>query len=153
MSEDGAEAGTQAPGRLRRLLRNPWLRLAALLALAGPVVFVAIDGNRALRRNKREAETRGRLELLRGRLQFYYKDQEGAYPVDALASLIPRYLDRIPEASVGPRHPEDATVHFGRAADDSGGWMYDNVFTDANFGTLQVNCTHTDLRGHAWNSY
>ena len=39
------------------------------------------------------------------------------------------------------------------AANDAGGWQYNNVSTDPDFGTLWVNCTHTDTKGSAWTSY
>ncbi len=39
------------------------------------------------------------------------------------------------------------------AVTDAGGWSYVNAPGDGNFGTLWVNCTHTDTRGGVWTVY
>jgi hypothetical protein len=35
----------------------------------------------------------------------------------------------------------------------TGGWMYDNDPNDTYYGSLWINCTHTDRKGTRWDAY
>lgn len=59
----------------------------------------------------------------------------------------------IPPAKGLTDHPESAAVALGAAADDAGGWVYNNVGADARYGSVVVNCTHTDTKGSVWTEY
>jgi len=56
-------------------------------------------------------------------------------------------------AAIPYYHKATALVRYGSAADDAGGWMYDNAAGDPRSGQVWVNCTHTDARGTAWSAY
>lgn len=107
-----------------------------------------------LTRKGTEGATRGNLGAIRSALSIYYGDLEGRYPVDMLTLTVAgKYLEKIPPAKTPKHHWESAKVRHGPAPDDSGGWLYDNVPTDSNFGSVWVNCTHTDVRGEVWTGY
>lgn len=99
-------------------------------------------------------QTVGNLGSIRSALSVYYGDLEGAYP-ESLAPLTVdgKYLTAIPRAQVPGAHYATDAVASGREPDDAGGWLYNNVVGDANYGNILVNCTHTDFNGKAWNSY
>lgn len=97
---------------------------------------------------------RGNLGALRSALSIYYGDMEGEYPSKLESLTISgKYLPSIPRAKALPDHPGSSAVHNGPAPDDSGGWFYNNVPSDTGFGTLMINCTHTDAKGSAWTVY
>ena len=83
----------------------------------------------------------------------YYGQNEGVYPADTLASMTPSYLQNIPNVYEPPYHIKTASVDGNTAVNDVNGWMYDNTNGDSNYGTIWVNCTHTDTKGTAWNTY
>src|SRR4029077_12354001 len=108
-----------------------------------------------------EANTKGNLGSIRSALSIYYGDMEGWYPSDTLATLTltNKYINAIPVAktpsvagnNIG--HPDNPAVLNSTGLGDAGGWLYDNVTADGNWGRLLVNCSHTDTRNSFWTSY
>ena len=64
-----------------------------------------------------------------------------------------KYLSAVPLAKAPNYHGDLSTTVNGVSANDAGGWSFNNVASDANVGTLWVNCTHTDTRGQVWTTY
>ncbi|MDD5629923.1 MAG: hypothetical protein PHU21_12715 [Elusimicrobia bacterium] len=108
----------------------------------------------ALIRKASEGSCKGNLGFMRSALSIYYGDLEGHYPSDlGSLSVGGKYLKDIPRAATPRYHPDSDQVRYGASSDDQGGWLYNNTAGDPNFGTLLVNCTHTDTRGTVWTSY
>lgn len=101
-----------------------------------------------------EPGTRGNLGAIRSALSIYYDDAGKAYPstLEPL-TLAGKYLPRIPKTVSLQRHADSNAVHLGRISDDAGGWLYNNDPKDESFGSILVNCTHTDSRGTRWTDY
>jgi hypothetical protein len=112
-----------------------------------------------------EGATKVGLGAIRSVLLGYHNDIGGKYPsnLDTLAlsgnppalpvENDPKRLPWIPVAMTPPYHQDTPMIHYGNKADDAGGWLYNNVVGDPRFGTVSVNCTHTDAQGTAWDSY
>jgi hypothetical protein len=100
-----------------------------------------------------EAKNLGNLRTIRSALDRYSKDMGGRYP-DSLTTLTvsTKYLLSVRETRYLP-HPDSNAVLLGKAADDAGGWLYNNDPEDPGFGTILVNCTHTDVKGTRWTAY
>src|SRR5438105_2075289 len=131
------------------------IELMIVVAIIGILAAIAIPKFANLIRKSGEGASKGNLGSIRGALSIYYGDMEGQYPSD-LASLTVggKYLSTIPIAKAPNYHTDTSTVvEQISSADTGGGWIYNNLVTDPNFGTLWVNCTHTDTKGTAWTTY
>lgn len=99
-------------------------------------------------------QSKGRLGSIRSALSIYYGDMEGVYPADLDALTVAgKYLDALPPAQVPGAHQPSNAVTLGKRPNDAGGWLYDNDPADMNFGTVRINCTHTDSEGKDWASF
>lgn len=134
------------------------IELMIVVAIIGILAAIAIPKFADLIRKANEGATRGSMGALRSALSIYYGDMEGQYPGD-LSSLTvnQKYMKSIPTVKVPPHHPDNNSVQnsTNQSADGfaSGGWGYNNAPTNTNFGTLWVNCTHTDTRSKMWSEY
>ncbi|MBI5597905.1 MAG: DUF2330 domain-containing protein [Elusimicrobia bacterium] len=150
--------GAAAASLFLNLFAGSWL--LGLWPLQGATASIehSSHGFSNLIRKSNEGATRGNLGQIRGALSIYYGDKDGLYPaeLDALTktgkSGLP-YLEKIHAAKTPPHHPDSSQVRYGKDIDDSGGWLYNNLKGDGDFGELRVNCTHTDTKGSAWDSY
>jgi hypothetical protein len=107
-----------------------------------------------LTRKGNEGAVKGNLGAIRSALSIYYGDMEGVYPSSLeMLTISGKYLPSLPVGWAPNYHDRSNAVHAGRAPDDQSGWFYNNDPKDADFGTVLVNCTHTDLRGSAWTCY
>ena len=131
------------------------IELVIVVAILGILAAIVIPKFADLVRKSNEGASRGNLGALRSALSIYYGDNEGQYPTDNLASLTVngKYLTAIPMAKTPNYHPDSATVTTQTSSNDTGGWSYDNTVGDPNFGTVWVNCTHTDTKGNVWTTY
>lgn len=123
--------------------------------LAALVVAVPWSGRERSRRDlwERFGPYKGPVGLLRSALSAYYGDTEGRFPATLDVLRAERFLPAIPEATTEGRHPDSADVFYGTEPDDAGGWLYNNRVGDPGYGTVWINCTHTDGRGKAWTAY
>jgi prepilin-type N-terminal cleavage/methylation domain-containing protein len=133
------------------------IELMIVVAIIGILAAIAIPKFAELIRKSNEGATKGNLGGVRSALSIYYGDMEGLYPAspDAL-TIAGKYMSAIPKAKSPNYHADAATIVLGNGTasiTDVGGWAYSNVNTDANFGTLWVNCTHTDTKGSIWTTY
>ncbi len=131
------------------------IELMIVVAIIGILAAIAIPKFAQLVRKSNEGASKGNLGAVRSALSIYYGDNEGLYPTDDMTSLTTngKYLTAIPMAKTPTYHPDSATVVTQTSSNDAGGWTYNNTTTDANFGTVWVNCTHTDTKGNVWTSY
>lgn len=132
------------------------IELLTVVAVIGILSALAITRYNQTLRKANEGAAKGNLGTIRSALRIYYADMEGgAYP-ETLAVLAQNstFLPRVPEVEAPPYHPDSNAVRTSAgAANDAGGWQYNNVPSDLNYGTLWVNCTHTDSAGSVWTSY
>jgi prepilin-type N-terminal cleavage/methylation domain-containing protein len=132
------------------------IELMIVVAIIGILAAIAIPKFAELIRKSNEGSSKGNLGAIRSALSIYYGDMEGLYPVElASLTLNGKYMASIPKSKAPNYHPDSSEVSTGsaNAVTDAGGWAYDNVPSDANFGTLWVNCSHTDTKGSSWTTY
>ncbi len=130
------------------------IELMIVVAIIGILAAIAIPKFASLIRKSGEGASKGNLGAIRSALSIYYGDMEGQYPAD-LASLTVagKYLGNVPVAKSPNYHVDSSAVTGGITSGDAGGWLYNNTTTDANLGTVLVNCTHTDTKGTVWTTY
>lgn len=122
-----------------------WGNLVMVAAFCGVLCAIALPMFSGLIRKSSEGASKGNLAVLRARLQSH-QAAKGSYPID-LADL-----GSPPVAKAPNYHQDSAKVAFGPPT-DAGGWLYENAAGAADFGTLRVNCTHTDTKGKVWTTY
>ena len=114
-------------------------------------------------RKAHEGMTKGNLGAIRSALSIYYGDHEGRYPasLDEL-TVDGKYLVRVPSAVTGKHDSTNGVVILDRVADeadllrqvrDTGKWLYVADEDSPMFGTIVVDCTHTDSTGRVWHRY
>lgn len=137
------------------------IELMLVVAIIGILASIAIPAFASLYRKSHEATTKGNLGSIRSALSIYYAETEGQLPTDDLKSLTQggRYLNTIYSTYVEPWHRPGNTVGSGNLAAliassaDSTNWWYFGDRNDPRFGSIIVNCIHTDARGVVWTSY
>ena len=132
------------------------IELMIVVAIIGILAAIAIPKFADLIRKSSEGASKGNLGSIRSALSIYYGDLEGQYPSDMSTLTVGgKYLAQIPAAKMPNYHADSSTVRLNTAASDGSGagWNYNNTTTDANVGTVFVNCTHTDTKGTVWTTY
>lgn len=139
------------------------VELMIVIAIIGVLAAIALPQFANLIARSHEANTKGNLGALRSALTIYYADMEGVRPRDDLSCLLsnahyiaaseipPADYPAFPGENLG--HATSSVVHAEINPTDAGGWSYDNFDTDANWGRLLANCSHSDSRGSFWTSY
>ena len=159
----GRSARLLAQGRLAPSgKRMAWVAAAdlavfcAAMLLAGMVYFVIVSAGK----KSTEGGNRGDLGYLRSAVSIYSGDTEGIYPAD-LAALTRdgKYLAGIPLLWRGSPfyspHWQSRKVEYypRKGTQDSGHWAYVNDSKSPDFGTVFIDCTHTDTLGARWDSF
>jgi prepilin-type N-terminal cleavage/methylation domain-containing protein len=133
------------------------IELMIVVAIIGILAAIAIPKFADLVRKSSEGAAKGNLTALRSAMSIYYGDMEGQYPADPAALTVGgKYIARIPVAKTPNYHGDLASIYLGSTSggfQNLGGWFYDSDPTDAAFGSLWVDCTHTDTRGSVWTAY
>jgi len=130
------------------------IELMIVVAIIGILAAIAIPKFADLIRESKEGATKGNLGSIRSAMSIYYGDQQGVYPT-AINSLTEngKYLTAIPSAQTPPYHATSSSENDGSTVGDSGMWFFDNGSGDTNYGTVLVDCTHTDTVGNTWSTY
>ena len=132
------------------------IELMIVVAIIGILAAIAIPKFADLIRKSNEGATKGNLGAIRSSLSIYYGDMEGVYPVDPASPTVSgKYLRVIPVAKTPPYHADSNafTLTSNQTGTDTGGWGYNNVSSETDFGTIWVACTHTDTKGKNWSIY
>lgn len=142
------------------------IELMITVSIIGILASIAIPKFADLVRKSKEGATKGSLGALRSALSIYYSDMESQFPQtivsnDALTVLTikSKYLTGIPNARVADYHADNSTeadrclTCGGFSPLDLGNWLYDSTPGDPGFGTVWVDCTHTDTKGSVWTLY
>lgn len=112
-----------------------------------------------------EAKTKSNLVTLRSAISIYYADAESRFP-SSLDELVPKYTIAIPELDLTD-HPGVRGVEYygseacirisdysgkidGNGLKDTGKWGYVNDEKSPCWGTVFVDCIHTDSKDAAW---
>ena len=127
-----------------------WLAFCFVVIVFLTCIWIAIPKIHELRRYAANGETRGQLGLFRQAISDY-KSQKGKFPTSLSDMGIPLPLLHLFDTPHVPnREIRNTTLHEVR---DSGQWLYDNQPEDSGFGTLIMDCSHSDDRGRPWSSY
>ncbi|MBI5624206.1 MAG: type II secretion system protein [Elusimicrobia bacterium] len=131
------------------------IELMIVVAIIGILAAIAIPKFAELIRKSNEGASKGNLGAIRSALSIYYGDMEGTYPTSLQSLTVAgKYLPNLPVAKAPNYHSDTSAVDDGETgAQDAGGWHFNNVVTDGNFGSVLVNCTHTDTKGSFWTAY
>ena len=130
------------------------IELMIVVAIIGILAAIAIPKFAELIRKSSEGASKGNIGSIRSALSIYYGDLEGVYPANPAALTINgKYLSEVPKAKAPNYHPDSSTPVLAAGVDDAAGWWYQDEGTNANFGQLLVNCTHTDTKGSVWTNY
>jgi len=102
--------------------------------------------------------TIGNLGQIRSALSIYYGDMEGFYPQNLDELTVNRkYIESIPKVTVHKHFDTRKVAYYktvGVNVKDTGRWGYVNDPSNMDYGTLFVDCTHTDIRkGKVWTTY
>ena len=133
------------------------IELMIVVAIIGILAAIAIPKFASLIRKSSEGACKGNLGAIRSALSIYYGDMEGQYP-DFLGALTVngKYLSVIPSAHAPDYHSahnNEQVYRVSSVVSDFGGWIYDDLAGDGNYGKVFVNCTHTDTKGTVWTEY
>ena len=121
--------------------------LAILLGLTVPKFM-------ALANKASEGSTKHKLVQVRSAIAAYYGEHQGMYPTDDLSSLVPTYIEQIPQARI-PGYAPNAHVSTGTFEEcftKTGGWAYVSNPEDPRFGDFFVNVEGNDSYGKPWSS-
>ncbi|OIO08021.1 MAG: hypothetical protein AUJ52_08960 [Elusimicrobia bacterium CG1_02_63_36] len=131
------------------------IELMIVVAIIGILAAIAIPKFADLIRKSNEGATKGNLGAIRSALSIYYGDMEGYYPnLPESLTIDGKYLSSVPKAKTPNYHADSAAFTNASVVGDSAeGWRYDNVSGDPNYGTLWVNCSHTDSKNSVWTTY
>lgn len=133
------------------------IELLIVVVIIGILAAIAIPKFAELIRKSNEAATRGNLGAVRSALSIHYGDLEGAYPYHPAALAAGgKYISSIPPAKPSNYHSDSVAVALVASAEDltdAGGWAYLADPASEDWGTVYVNCTHTDSKGSVWSTY
>ncbi len=133
------------------------IELMIVVAIIGILAAIAIPKFAEMVRKSNEGSTKGNLGALRSAMSIYYADMEGNRPSDpASLTVNGKYLSAIPKARAPNYHPAGSAIvlgSFGTGLTDAGAWIYDAETTEAQYGEIFVDCSHTDTKGSTWASY
>ena len=133
------------------------VELMMVVAVISILAAVAAPKFSDMVRKSNEGASKGNLGALRSALSIYYADMEGQYPDDLTAlTLNGKYIAAIPAARAPNYHAATVSQQVYRVSavvSDYGGWIYDDIPGDSDYGKVYINCTHTDMKGSSWTSY
>lgn len=143
------------------------IELMIVVAIIGILAAIAVPKFADLIRKSQEGALKGTLASVRSAIKIYNADNEGWYPMGAhssnsavlSSSLVPKYLKEMPEIKVPGRHTATRKVFCHSAISpghehDGAGLIYDGEApADADWGSVWIACTHTDLNSVPWTVY
>ena len=130
------------------------MELLLVIIIMGVLLAVLSPQITGMVRSAQETTTKGNLSSMRSALTMYYGDNAGIYPSDTLASLTAnngKYMQSLPMAKTPSYHTDSNGVV--NSTSDASGWVYDNNTAHTTYGTIWVNCTHTDSHSTTWTQY
>ncbi|MFA6317893.1 MAG: hypothetical protein WC943_10780 [Elusimicrobiota bacterium] len=118
--------------------------------------MIAVTPQDDLRRIGAESKARETLLEVRQKLSAFIGQNKGRPPRDIMSFF--RHMGSLPSVSLPPYHPQTTGIANLKSLDDpktadTGGWGYVYNPKSPDFGAFFINCTHTDMKGTAWDSY
>ncbi|MBN1621788.1 MAG: prepilin-type N-terminal cleavage/methylation domain-containing protein [Endomicrobiales bacterium] len=151
------------PAKPKKAAGFTLIELMIVVAIIGILSAIAIPKFADLMRKTREGATKGNLGAIRSAINIYYGENEGWFPAGPdtyvsdstylQASLIPRYIDDWPTCHITPYHKSQTNVDSFPAKNSSydstcdGEWGYCGSRSGGDWGTVFVECWHTDSKG------
>jgi len=146
------------------------IELMIVVSIIGILAAVAIPKFADLLRKSKEGALRGTLGSVRSALSIYYADNEGRFPSGPTGfnttylqdSMTDggKYMSKWPTIEVTPYHAAINTVDsiptddpYATDSTGEGEWVYVSNQTDGNWGTILIECYHTDTKGTLWTTY
>ncbi len=144
------------------------IELMVVVAIIGLLAAIAIPQFSDLINKSRAGATLGNLGAVRSALHIYYGGNEGIFPAGPAglntiflqAAIVPKYMEKWPEAYTPRRHAPTGAVDTINGGDpaasdptDDGGWVYVSNSLNDGWGRMNVECYHQDLRGVVWSTY
>lgn len=131
------------------------LEILITLVLFGVLLGFTVPKFISLVHKSQEGSTKHELVKLRSAIAAYYGENQGVYPTDDLGSLVPRYIEAIPQAHVPGMEPTNQVTagSYEAAFTQKGGWAYVNDPADPRFGDVFVNTDREDSYGKAWHTH
>lgn len=134
------------------------VELMLMVAIVGILSSIAIPKTAETIRRAQEARTKANLAVLRESIGAYVSNTGGLFPgrLEDLTTGILPVLGSIPMKATPTYHPDGNSVTNGPRAtmtDARGDWYYFNNPAEPEYGTVVVNCIHSDLKGVQWSQY
>jgi prepilin-type N-terminal cleavage/methylation domain-containing protein len=144
------------------------IELMIVVAIIGILAAIAVPKFADLINKSHEGATKGKLSSIRGALRVYYGDNEAIFPAGPAGSnttflqdsLVPKYIGKWPEAYTPGRHGKSDTVDTINGGDPAasdptcdGEWVYVSNTISNDWGRINVECYHLDLRGEVWSTH
>ena len=129
--------------------------LMIVVVVFAVLLLFAVPKFMLLMHKAQEGSTKHELVRMRSAIAAYYGEHQGMYPTDDLASLVPAYIEKIPQAKI-PGYAPSAHVSAGnyeQCFTKTGGWAYVNDPSDPRFGDLFVNADTQDSYGKKWHTH
>ena len=126
--------------------------VVVVVAVLAVLVGLTIPKLMTLTRKAAEGSTKHKLVQVRSAIAAYYGEHQGMYPTDDLSSLVPTYIEQIPQARVPGYAPSAhvSTGNYEQAFTKTGGWAYVSDPQDPRFGDFFVNVDKIDSYGTHW---
>lgn len=95
------------------------------------------------------------LAALRSAITVYFADHNGKFPSSSEElTRDGKYITPLPSVQLTPHLSTDEFADYpSRTPQDTGRWGYISNPQDREWGSVFVDCTHTDLKGAVWASY
>ncbi|MDX6770951.1 MAG: type II secretion system protein [Elusimicrobiota bacterium] len=127
------------------------IEMMMVIAMIGILATIAMPKLAYAFQKAKEGSAKGNLGSIRGAIAVYHADTDGGFPADLQTLTVnARYLTAIPTVKGVSTHADTAASVNAAAPTDAGGWVYNDQQGDAGYGTVHVNCTHTDTAGRTW---
>lgn len=140
------------------------IELMLVVAIIGLLAAIAVPKFGNLVTKAKEASVRGKLGTLRSALSLYYADNEGYYGDGGtgIGFLIGKYMDEMPSIELNHHHPGASGARPNLLALADIGWTQGYAWVygapglgipNPLYGTIWVQCTHTDSKGVTWSMW
>ncbi|MBR4355276.1 MAG: type II secretion system protein [Elusimicrobiaceae bacterium] len=128
------------------------VEIIVIIAVLAFLFVFTVPKFMTLMHKAQEGSTKHQLMRVRSAIAAYYGENQGTYPTDDLSSLVPQYIEKIPETRLPGQAPcaHVSTGNFEAAFTKTGCWAYVNDPADPRFGDFFVNSDKEDSYGKAW---
>jgi len=118
------------------------IELMIVVTIIGVLAVIVMPRFGVLARKGEEGATKGKLGAIRSAVIIYNAKNEGIWATD-INTLVPDYLNEVPEINLGAYFPVSRNVDTDPAElnDDDGDWSYDNTI-----GKVWIDCSRLDTK-------